>query len=139
MPQLNLKHLRYFWAVAREGSIVGAAGLLHVTPQTISGQLRLLEEQVGSALFRRAGRGLVLTETGRLVLGYADEMFRLGSELEQVLGGRHPTRILVVQSGSKGHLHEIRLTGIREAETSPQPIVPESLAEEARRLMEDEP
>jgi len=90
MPQLNLKHLRYFWAVAREGSIVGAAELLHVTPQTISGQLRLLEEQVGSALFRRAGRGLVLTETGRLVLGYADEMFRLGSELEQVLGGRHP-------------------------------------------------
>ena len=90
MPQLNLKHLRYFWAVAREGSIVGAAELLHVTPQTISGQLRLLEEQVGSALFRRAGRGLALTETGRLVLGYADEMFRLGSELEQVLGGRHP-------------------------------------------------
>lgn len=90
MPQLNLKHLRYFWAVAREGSIVGAAELLHVTPQTISGQLRLLEEQVGSALFRRAGRGLVLTGTGRLVLGYADEIFRLGSELEQVLGGRHP-------------------------------------------------
>jgi LysR family transcriptional activator of nhaA len=90
MPQLNLKHLRYFWAVAREGSIAGAAELLHVTPQTISGQLRLLEEQVGSALFRRAGRGLALTETGRLVLGYADEMFRLGSELEQVLGGRHP-------------------------------------------------
>jgi LysR family transcriptional activator of nhaA len=90
MPRLNLKHLRYFWAVAREGSVVGAAELLHVTPQTISGQLRLLEEQFGSALFQRAGRGLALTDTGRAVFGYADEMFRLGAELEQLLGGRHP-------------------------------------------------
>ena len=83
--KLNLKHLRYFWSVASHGSIARAAEALYLTPQTISGQLRELEEQVGSALFRRDGRKLSLTYTGRLVVYYADEMFRLGLELQYVL------------------------------------------------------
>lgn len=81
MRHLNYNHLLYFWAVAREGSITKATKVLHLTPQTISGQLKLLEESVGEPLFARAGRGLVLTETGHLVYQYADEIFTLGEEL----------------------------------------------------------
>ncbi|MEZ5490561.1 MAG: transcriptional activator NhaR [Gammaproteobacteria bacterium] len=81
MRHLNYNHLLYFWTVAREGSIAKATESLHLTPQTISGQLKLLEESVGEPLFQRVGRGLVLTETGHLVYQYADEIFTLGSEL----------------------------------------------------------
>ncbi|MBT8146027.1 MAG: transcriptional activator NhaR [Gammaproteobacteria bacterium] len=81
MRHLNYNHLLYFWTVAREGSIAKATESLHLTPQTISGQLKLLEESVGEPLFNRVGRGLVLTETGHLVFQYADEIFTLGSEL----------------------------------------------------------
>lgn len=82
---LNFKHLRYFWVVASEGSIVRASERLHLTPQTISGQLGQLEQQLGTALFKRAGRNLELTESGRLVLSYAEEIFSLGSELEDAV------------------------------------------------------
>ena len=81
MRHLNYNHLLYFWTVAREGSIAKATKSLHLTPQTISGQLKLLEDSVGDPLFSRVGRGLVLTETGHLVYQYADEIFTLGSEL----------------------------------------------------------
>ena len=88
MPQsINYKHLHYFWVVAREGSIASASEKLHITPQTISGQLSLLEESMGSALFERKGRRLVLTEHGRVVLRYADEIFSLGQELRDVIRG----------------------------------------------------
>ena len=81
MRHLNYNHLQYFWTVGKEGSITKATSVLHLTPQTISGQLKLLEESIGEALFSRAGRGLVLTETGHLVFQYADEIFSLGAEL----------------------------------------------------------
>lgn len=97
--KLNLKHLRYFWSVASHGSIARAAESLYLTPQTISGQLRDLEEQVGAKLFRRDGRNLVLTQTGRLVFSYADEMFRLGLELQDALTGRIPGAALTVKVG----------------------------------------
>ncbi len=99
MKNLNLKHLRYFWAVAGHGSIARASEILHITPQTISGQLRDLEQQIGSKLFEKAGRNLVLTETGRLVFSYADEMFRLGIELQDALAGRTPTSRLTLNVG----------------------------------------
>lgn len=82
---VNYKHLHYFWTVAREGGVARASERLHLTPQTISGQLSLLEEYLGVELFTRVGRNLELTETGRLVLSYADEIFSLGGELEEVL------------------------------------------------------
>lgn len=85
MRHLNYSHLQYFWTVAREGSITKAAEVLHLTPQTISGQLKLLEESIGDALFTRVGRGLVLTMTGQLVFQYADEIFSLGGELSSRL------------------------------------------------------
>ncbi len=82
---VNYKHLRYFWAVAREGGVARASERLHLTPQTISGQLSLLEEHLGVKLFNRVGRNLELTENGRLVLSYADEIFSLGGELEEAI------------------------------------------------------
>jgi LysR family transcriptional activator of nhaA len=82
---INNKHLHYFWVVAKQGSIARASELLHLTPQTISGQLGLLEGQLGEALFNRVGRSLQLTEVGRLVLSYADEIFSLSGELEEVV------------------------------------------------------
>lgn len=90
MHNLNLKHLHYFWSVASNGTIARASELLHVTPQTISGQLRELEEQVKCKLFQKSGRNLVLTDNGRVVFSYADEIFRLGNELQGVLEGRMP-------------------------------------------------
>lgn len=83
MRHFNYNHLQYFWVVAREGSIARAAKVLHLTPQTISGQLKLLEESVGKRLFLRVGRGLALTETGQMVQKYADEIFSLGAELSE--------------------------------------------------------
>jgi LysR family transcriptional activator of nhaA len=88
MGQLNYNHLHYFWVVAKKGSIARAAETLYLTPQTISGQLRTLEETLGTKLFRKHGRGLALTDSGELLFQYADEMFRLGTELEGVLTGR---------------------------------------------------
>jgi LysR family transcriptional activator of nhaA len=86
---LNYNHLLYFWTVAREGSITKATQSLHLTPQTISGQLKLLEEAVGEPLFNRVGRGLAMTETGHLVYQYADEIFSLGAELAGGTDSRH--------------------------------------------------
>ena len=85
MRHLNYSHLQYFWTVAHEGSVVKAAERLHVTPQTISGQLRLLEDAIGQPLFNRVGRRLVLSEMGHVVLEYADEIFSIGAELGQVV------------------------------------------------------
>ena len=81
MRHLNYNHLLYFHTIAREGSIARAAEVLHLTPQTISGQIKRLEETVGNPLFDRVGRGLVLTETGQAVNRYAEEIFSLGTEL----------------------------------------------------------
>lgn len=96
---INYKHLHYFWVVAKEGSIARAGERLHLTPQTISGQLSLLEENLGEELFSRVGRNLVLTETGRLALSYADEIFSLGGELEEVVRNQADDRPLVFKVG----------------------------------------
>ena len=82
---MNYKHLQYFWAVARLGGVVKASEQLHVTPQTVSGQVQLLEDAVGRPLFRKKGRKLELTDTGELVYSYARDIFHLGSELEELL------------------------------------------------------
>ena len=82
---LNYKHLYYFRAVATSGSIARASETLHLTPQTISGQLSLLEESFGTELFQRNGRNLELTEAGQVALKYADDIFQLGSALEEAM------------------------------------------------------
>jgi len=90
MRHLNYNHLLYFWTVAREGTIAKASEVLHLTPQTVSGQLKLLEESVGEPLFQRVGRGLVLTDTGQIVNQYADEIFSVGAELAQRVRSKQP-------------------------------------------------
>lgn len=82
---INYKHLQYFYTVATSGTVAAAARRLHVTPQAISGQLQLLEEQLGEALLRKKGRLLELTEAGKTVLLYAERIFDLGNELEQTM------------------------------------------------------
>lgn len=83
---MNLKHLHYFWAVAKAGGVVRAGEQLHISPQTLSGQIKLLEDRLGCALFRKLGRGLQLTDEGRLALGFADQIFALAGELESAIG-----------------------------------------------------
>ena len=85
---MNFKHLHYFWAAAKAGGIVRASEQLHITPQTLSGQIKLLEDSLGSPLFQKRGRGLELTPEGRTALSYADQIFALGAELEAALGSR---------------------------------------------------
>lgn len=85
MAELNYKHLHYFWVVARNGTIARASEQLNLTPQTISGQLGQFEEVLGQRLFARSGRRLELTDTGRAVLGYAEEIFTLGEALKSML------------------------------------------------------
>ena len=80
---MNFKHLYYFWWVAKAGGVARAGEQLHVTPQTISGQIGLLEEDLGAPLFSKRGRNLELTEAGRLAFGYAQDIFVLGTELEE--------------------------------------------------------
>lgn len=97
MEWLNYHHLLYFWTVAKEGSIARACEKLRLAQPTISGQLRLLEDALGEKLFVKQGRGLAMTEVGQVVYRYADEIFGLGRELQDVLEGRprgRPLRLL---------------------------------------------
>ncbi|RFO95606.1 transcriptional activator NhaR [Rhodoferax lacus] len=79
---MNYKHLLYFWVTAKAGGVMRAGEQLHTTPHTLSAQIKLLEDWLGHKLFKKAGRNLELTEDGRLALGYADQIFTLGAELE---------------------------------------------------------
>lgn len=92
MSRLNYKHLRYFQAVARSGTLTGAAAELNLSQSALSVQIKTLEDRMGHALFERRGRGLVLTEAGRIALDHADEIFRTGDELLGTLAGGDPAR-----------------------------------------------
>ena len=92
MEWLNYHHLLYFWTVARLGSVARATEELYLSQPTISAQIRVLEESLGEKLFTRTGRNLMLTEAGRVVFRYADEIFSLGRELRGAVKGRSPGR-----------------------------------------------
>lgn len=96
---LNYKHLHYFVSVARWGGVIRAAERLHLTPQTLSGQISQLEERLGVALFRRIGRRLELTEMGKLALSYAEEIFQTGNELENLLTNGAEERFITFRVG----------------------------------------
>ncbi|HQZ34187.1 MAG TPA: LysR family transcriptional regulator [Ilumatobacteraceae bacterium] len=85
MAQLNFHHLRYFWAVAKEGNLTRAARQLHVSQSALSAQIKQLEGDLGQQLFHRTGRSLTLTEAGQVALAYADSIFASGNELVEVL------------------------------------------------------
>ncbi|WP_153146721.1 LysR family transcriptional regulator [Dechloromonas sp. H13] len=99
MANLNYKHLHYFWVVAHEGSMTRAAERLGVAVQTISGQLSLLERSLGKALFVSQGRGLALSDAGRLALGYADQIFQLGEALEEAVRNADSGSALRLRAG----------------------------------------
>ncbi len=85
---MNYKHLHYFWMIEKCGGVAKAAERLHVTPQSISTQMRQLEEALGDPVWRRLGRGLELTDFGHMVFDYADRLFTVGEELADALRGR---------------------------------------------------
>ena len=87
MRHINYNHLFYFWNVADTGSIIKASKRLYLTPQTISTQVKLLEETTGTKLFEKSGRNLALTEQGKVVKGFADDIFSLGTELSLYMRG----------------------------------------------------
>lgn len=98
MSELNHRHLRCFWAVAKEGSITGAAEALGVAVSTVSTQVALLEEALGARLFRRVGNRLEITPDGRVVQRYASDIFALSADLVDALGrggGTAPVRFAV--------------------------------------------
>ncbi len=98
MDRLNYQHLFYFWNVVREGSVTGASEKLKLAQPTISGQLTTFESAIGAQLLKKQGRRLILTETGRIVFNYAEEIFSLGFELTSTLkaqGGTHGRRLSV--------------------------------------------
>jgi LysR family transcriptional activator of nhaA len=99
MEWLNYHHLLYFWTVAREGGISRAAEKLRLSQPTISAQIRRLEESFGQRLFQRQGRTLVMTDVGRVVFRYADEIFGIGRELTETLRGRPAGRPLQLTIG----------------------------------------
>ena len=123
MEWLNYHHLLYFWTVARTGGVSAAGAELRLAQPTISGQLRALEDSLGEKLFHRVGRRLELTEMGRVVYRYADEIFSLGRELMDAVHGRptgRPVRLAVGVADVLPKLITYRL--IEPALKLPEPV-----------------
>lgn len=103
MRNFNYKHLFYFWMITKSGGVAKAGEQLHVTPQSMSTQIRQLETDIGEPLWRRVGRRLELTEMGHLVFDYADRIFTVGEELKEQLRDR--------QSGNYAQAFRVGITG----------------------------
>ncbi len=99
MDWLNYHHLLNFWLVAREGSVQKASEALHVTPASVSIQVRQLEKALGVKLFRKQGRGLILTDMGEQVADYASDIFATGRELMEMIKGRPAGRPMELRVG----------------------------------------
>lgn len=99
MESLNYHHLQYFWHVVRSGGVNGAAQELHVSAPAVSAQLKQLQDFLGEPLFRRSGRRLVLTEMGRTVYDYAEDIFSLGRELLDTVRNQPTGRPIRVDIG----------------------------------------
>lgn len=99
MNTLNYKHLRYFWMVAKTGSIAKAAEQLYLTPQSISGQLTEFADVLGVELFRRVGRNLEVTDAGRQIMSYADEIFSIGDELLDAIHNQQSSKTIPLRVG----------------------------------------
>ncbi|MFC3912716.1 transcriptional activator NhaR [Pseudaeromonas sharmana] len=94
MSHLNYNHLYYFWMTQKKGSVTAAADALFLTPQTVTGQIRLLEQRLGGKLFKRKGRRLEASELGQLVYQYADRMFSLSYEMLDIVNYRKENQML---------------------------------------------
>jgi len=96
MSRLNYHHLYYFWQVAKAGKLTQTAQKLHLSQSALSSQIKQLEERLGLTLFERRGRRLHLTQVGGQVFTYAQDIFKKGEELEQVIqhGFTSPAQLL---------------------------------------------
>jgi len=136
MGLLNYHHLRYFWAAAREGSVTRASEKLHISQPAVSAQIRELEQALAEKLFARSGRSLTLTEAGRVVYRYAEEIFGLGTELMETLRGRptgRPARLAVGIPNVIPKLIAYRL--LEPALTLPEPVRVECREDRPERLL----
>lgn len=134
MTELNYKHLRYFWTVARVGTIAGAARLLDLAPHSISAQLASFESNLGVTLFRRVRRRLELTEAGERILGHAEEIFALGDQIVDLLaedGLRRtvPFRIGIQDALPKSVVHRLIAPAFRIKRPSRLMVRESSLSE----------
>lgn len=117
---LNYNHLRYFWAVAREGNLTRAASQLNISQSALSAQIRKLEHQMGHPLFERRGRNLILTEAGRIALDYADEIFATGEALLGRLGRSSLSARSIIRVGALATLsRNFQLSFLRPMLTDP--------------------
>jgi LysR family transcriptional activator of nhaA len=112
---LNFRHLYYFWVVAKEGSVTRAAERLDVAVQTISAQLSLLEQSIGKSLLAPQGRRLTLTEAGRIALGYADQIFLLGEQMQDALADSDVDRTMRLTVGISDSLPKLISSRLLEA------------------------
>ncbi len=120
---VNYHHLLYFWLVAREGGLVPAGKVLHLSHPTLSAQIHALERRLGETLFRKEGRRLVLTETGRIAFRYADEIFTLGREMVDAVRGRSTGRPLRLDVGVVDVVPKIVVRRLLEPAFSlPEPV-----------------
>lgn len=136
MEWLNYHHLRYFWAAAREGSVTRASEKLHISQPAVSAQIRELEQALAEKLFARSGRSLTLTEAGRVVYRYAEEIFGLGTEMVETLKGRptgRPVRLAVGITNVIPKLIAYRL--LKPALKLPDPVRVECREDRPERLL----
>jgi LysR family transcriptional activator of nhaA len=135
---LNYHHLLYFWTVAREGGVSKAAETLSLSQPTISAQVRMLEEALGERLFQRQGRTLVLTDVGRTVYRYADEIFGIGREMMETLRGRPAGRPLQLAVGILNVVPKLVVYRLlRPATRGPQPVHLVCREDTAERLVSE--
>lgn len=138
MRWLNYHHLFYFWMVAKQGSVTAAAQDLRLAQPTLSAQLKSLERSLGEKLLTKSGRGLVLTETGKIVQRYCEQIFSLGNEMFELIEGRAGTRPELLRVGISDVLPKTLVYRILEPlfalERPPRLVVEERTAE---RLLAD--
>ena len=156
LQNLNLHHLRYFWAAAKWGGVVRASEWLKVAQPSVSAQIRELESTLGEPLLERKGRGVVPTETGRRVFEHADRIFTSCAELIAELSGETPPRLRVFAVGVTDAIpklvaHQLLAPALRVRsdhheemavvcrEGSPQSLLPALLTHELDLLLADTP
>jgi LysR family transcriptional activator of nhaA len=123
MSTLNYRHLRYFWMVGKTGSIAKAAAQLHLTPHSISRQLSEFAESLDVELFRRAGRNLELTDAGRRIMRYAEDIFTTGDELLELVRDKRLTTTVSFRVGCADSVSKLIACRLVEpALTMPEPV-----------------
>lgn len=136
MERINYQHLYYFWVVAKHGSISAACEVLHLAQPTISAQLAVFEQAVGGRLFVKQGRKLLLSDTGRAVFHYADEIFSLGRELTNMLKGRSSERGIRLNLGISDALPKLLAYRLIEPLLRlPEPVQIHCVEDKTERLL----